>query len=430
MIKIDNLSLFTQDGDNQQSQKRQQKQYDRLLTEATGRCRKEPFYGEDGHKRAALTEAITQLALLGNKARRLFKPKKCYICKVHFFELHHFYHQLCPTCAAENYQRRTMHVDLSGRVALVTGGRIKIGYEIALQLLRAGAEVLVTTRFAKDAVKRYAAEVDFEKWQDKLSIYALDLRQIPVVEQFTQMLLSQKPHIDILINNAAQTIRRPDSYYADLLAKEQLPLLQEQKGLLGTFNSGYDTNNGLLTPASRDQFPVNCQDEFGEQIDTRSNNSWQLRLDQIDPLEMIEIQLINVTAPFLLNSRLKPLMEQSPFYNRFIINVSAMEGQFNRKNKTCRHPHTNMAKAALNMMTRTSAQDYAKQRIFMTSVDTGWVTQENPFPIKRRCRANGMVPPLDTIDGAARVLSPIFDNLNATNPIYGVFLKDYKITSW
>jgi NAD(P)-dependent dehydrogenase (short-subunit alcohol dehydrogenase family) len=146
---------------------------------------------------------------------------------------------------------------------------------------------------------------------------------------------------------------------------------------------------------------------------------------------MLEVQLVNSVAPFLLNSRLKPLLIRSPFTRRFIVNVSAVEGQFAR-HKTVFHPHTNMAKAALNMMTRTAADDYARDGIYMNSVDTGWVTDENPTPRRIRNQDElGFFAPLDIIDGMARIYHPIAEGIDdKKEPLFGLFLKDYKACPW
>ena len=230
-----------------------------------------------------------------------------------------------------------------------------------------------------------------------------------------------EPSLDILINNAAQTIRRPPAFYQHLLAAERgLPLLE----------SGPEVLEEL--PDVADFFPVGRYDTDGQQLDTRPLNSWRLRLEDVDAVEVLEVQLINAVAPFLLNARLKPLLLRSPFARRFIINVSAMEGQFACESKTIFHPHTNMAKAALNMMTRTSAAGYAQDGIYMNSVDTGWVTDKNPLPrwthIQEAC---GFWTPLDATDGMARVYDPIVRGLiEESVSQFGRFLKDYAPHPW
>jgi NAD(P)-dependent dehydrogenase (short-subunit alcohol dehydrogenase family) len=140
---------------------------------------------------------------------------------------------------------------------------------------------------------------------------------------------------------------------------------------------------------------------------------------------------VNAVAPFVLNARLKPLMLKHPTRDKHIVNVSAMEGQFYREFKTDKHPHTNMAKAALNMMTRTSAADYVRDGIHMNSVDTGWVTDEDAAPLaEQKRKEHGFHPPLDVVDGAARILDPIFSGFRTGDHRWGFFFKDYKPTPW
>jgi NAD(P)-dependent dehydrogenase (short-subunit alcohol dehydrogenase family) len=371
----------------------------------------------------------------------LQKTVYCYICKQPFAEVHFFYHSLCPACAPFNYQKRQQRTNLKGRIALITGGRIKIGWQTALRLLRDGASVILTTRFPRDCAERFSKEEDFKQWRGRLQIYALDLRVLPAVEAFTEHLLNHETTLDIIINNAAQTIKRPLAFYQHLLEKEQHPvhlLPTEVQKLLPANSSLFSppiddpVNFQNLLTNHVDYFPKHLFDSDGQQLDLRPVNSWSMRIDEVSTVEMVEVQLVNAIAPFILNSKLKSLLKNSRFDRRFIINVSAMEGQFSRLNKTSFHPHTNMAKAALNMMTRTSAADYAVDGIFMNSVDTGWITDENPYPKSTRLREeNHFYTPLDAIDGMARIYDPIVQGIEEkTEPLYGHFLKDYLPHPW
>ncbi|HEX5037457.1 MAG TPA: SDR family oxidoreductase [bacterium] len=398
----------------------------------------------------------------------LQKPRGCYVCKEEFTRLHFFYDAMCPPCARFNYAKRIQTARLDGQVAVITGARLKIGYQAALMMLRAGARVIVTTRFPQDAAVRYARETDFESWKDRLQIYGLDLRHSPSVEIFTRHLDRTLDRLDILINNAAQTVRRPAGFYAHLMATENLPhaqLPEKAQGVLKNYeqckaalaaapgtmwlsewHAGKSNPSlGLTASAALSQIPYKCDEgvvaaeHFPEgkldadlqQVDLRGMNSWRMTLADVPTAEMLEVQLVNAVAPFVLCAKLKPLMMRDRFNQKHIVNVSAMEGKFNRHTKTDKHPHTNMAKASLNMMTLTSARDYAKSGIYMNAVDTGWVTDEDPAAISARKEAeHDFQPPLDIVDGAARVVDPIFSGILTGEPSWGNFLKDYLPTSW
>ncbi|MFD0631387.1 hypothetical protein ACFQ9X_06840 [Catenulispora yoronensis] len=146
-------------------------------------------------------------------------------------------------------------------------------------------------------------------------------------------------------------------------------------------------------------------------------------------MELLEVHLVNAVAPTLLADRLLPLLTGSPFPRRYIVNVTAVEGRFEVRNKTAGHPHTNMAKAALNMLTRTSAEVLAARGVYLSSVDTGWITDEKPMPAKNRHAEAGFRTPLDIVDGAARIYHPIVSGENG-EPLHGVFLKDYRAVAW
>ncbi|HEX7569704.1 MAG TPA: SDR family NAD(P)-dependent oxidoreductase, partial [Verrucomicrobiae bacterium] len=171
------------------------------------------------------------------------EPQNCYVCKKDYAQIHHFYDQLCPACAELNWRKRSEIADLRGRVALLTGGRVKIGYQAGIKLLRAGAQLIVCTRFPRDSALRYAAEPDFKDWGHRLEIFGLDLRHTPSVEAFCKHLLATRSRLDFIINNACQTVRRPPDFYEHMMeletgALEKMPaaarqLLGADEGLRG-----------------------------------------------------------------------------------------------------------------------------------------------------------------------------------------------------
>ncbi len=387
----------------------------------------------------------------GASAGTLMRSRACYICKSRYSVVDAFYHQLCPSCAAFNHLRRNARTDLTGRAALLTGGRAKIGMYIALRLLRDGAHTTITTRFPNDAVRRFAAMADSADWLHRLRVVGIDLRDPAQVVALADMMAARGP-LDILINNAAQTVRRPPGSYKALVEAELTPPTElvdvvtfdhvsdahpVALSVLSGSVAEQQTPHGLtgLALAARSASPERISaskaiDAGGLLPDTSAVNSWTQRVHEVDAMELLEVQLCNQTAPFILVSRLRPVMAASPAHRKYVVNVSAMEGQFSRGYKGPGHPHTNMAKAALNMLTRTSAAEMLERDgILMTAVDTGWITDERPHPTKLRLAQEGFHAPLDLVDGAARVYDPIVRG-EAGEDLHGCFLKDYSPSAW
>jgi NAD(P)-dependent dehydrogenase (short-subunit alcohol dehydrogenase family) len=392
----------------------------------------------------------------GASAGTLIVPRACYMCKKRYTQVDAFYHQLCPECAALSHSKRDARTDISGRRALLTGGRAKIGMYIALRLLRDGAELTITTRFPRDAVRRFASLPDSDEWLHRLRVVGIDLRDPAQVVALADDVAS-RGHLDILVNNAAQTVRRQPGAYTPLAEAERTPLPEHLRAENGgvpmlTFGHTSDLHPAALV-GELDSHPVladsaTAADELtalamtagsadlsridagGLVPDVVDTNSWVQGIGEISELELLEVQLCNQTAPFILISRLRPALAASPARRTYVINVSAMEGQFGRRYKGAGHPHTNMSKAALNMLTRTSAAEMLEtDGILMTAVDTGWITDERPHTTKVRLADEGFKAPLDLVDGAARVYDPIVRG-EAGEDVHGVFLKDYAASPW
>lgn len=390
-------------------------------------------------------------------AGELLRSQACYICKQQYTLVDAFYHQLCPDCARLNHAKRDARTDLTGRRALLTGGRAKIGMYIALRLLRDGAHTTITTRFPRDAVRRFSALPDAADWLHRLRIVGIDLRDPAQVIGLAESVAEQGP-LDILINNAAQTVRRSPGAYQPLIEAELAPLPDGPLPELVTFGHTMDPHPLALAQsvaahpimaaaaAKADQLTHAAMtagsaslarhrdgtaiDAGGLVPDLHDVNSWTRAVGDVEPLEMLEVQLANSVAPFILVDRLRPSMAASSARRTYVVNVSAMEGVFGRGYKGPGHPHTNMAKAALNMLTRTSAREMLEtDRILMTAVDTGWITDERPHPTKLRLAEEGFHAPLDLVDGAARVYDPIVRG-EAGEDLFGVFLKDYAPSQW
>eukprot|EP00039_Didymoeca_costata_P015396 m.260769 g.260769 ORF g.260769 m.260769 type:complete len:1312 (+) comp16214_c0_seq10:98-4033(+) len=411
-----------------------------------------------------------------------FLPK-CYMCRARIDPVETLSERprVCDACEFLNSSKRTQSADLSNTVAVVTGGRCRIGYATAIRLLRLGATVIVTSRFPNTTARKYALEKDWSVWKDKLFIYGLDFRHMPSVAQFTASVASQHPQINLLINNAAQTIRRPLSY-TSILAKENAQPLSDEAASRIVWQSNFGALDGhhledgkvfsllsLENAESRPEIDEKddgsaqkvkakaavqvkakaavkkkvvakkkttdadeiARDKDGEPIDTRKTTTWNTPSLGVDPLEYLEVQFINVHAPWQIIQNLRPCLNAAGKDGKaLIVNVTSAEGIFNtggfdetQPSSKKHHAHTNMAKAALNMLTYSLASELSQTNVSVLSVDTGWVSQMVP---DSRAHITSD-PPLTCEDGAARVLDPFIQWAQGVYPPSGKLLRHFQI---
>ena len=434
-----------------------------------------------------------------NKDKSKYIYKSCYICKqkLGLDNINNFYGSLCKKCGDYNYSFREMKLDFTGRIAIVTGGRIKIGYFIVKKLLSYGCKVITTSRFPKDTLFKYKADPEYDLWKDNLIIYPIDFRIIQSTMKFVEYIKKNFDHVDFLINNAAQTVRRTTEYYEYLMPVEvkklpkednkkiinndylniqnqlsenfekeksksfestdfnivKIDLQKESKkkqiinSLKSLINESNKNDNDTYIPLSviasqikimeeKEQPKICIMGGEGQPYDfAEGKNSWNFELDEIPLEEFIEVQIINAWTPYYLCAKLKPLMMKSPFPDKYIVNVTAVEGIFNHFKRST-HVHTNMAKAALNMLTRTCGKYLEKCGIYMTCVDTGWVSHMNEMnkiidnEEKDKSEYEMATVPLDELDGAMRVLHPIIEGIKNKKYFSGILLKDYVKSKW
>ncbi len=364
-------------------------------------------------------------------SRTFARARPCYGCHELYETVDREYDQLCPPCAESNRAQRTRFLSLKGCVAVVTGARVRIGFATTLRLLRAGATVHATSRFCNDAMRRYCEEPDFEQWSSRLNLHRIDLRWLTDIQLFVQQVSAQTPAVDILVNNAAQTIAQTPEYYQTMLLAEtetsqQLPVSLRQPVFAGTSAAPLSE---LHTETDR---AILARDDDGMPLDQRSSNSWRARVGDVSLGELVSVHAVNALAPYALLSGLRNALRLAVTErgDAFVINVSSMEGQFAEHAKSVRHPHTNMAKAALNMLTRTSGFELRRERIWMNSVDPGWISAQNPMTLAAAERIRGWAPPLQASDAAARIVAPIADRKDGAEPIWGKLLKNFVPTDW
>jgi NAD(P)-dependent dehydrogenase (short-subunit alcohol dehydrogenase family) len=269
---------------------------------------------------------------------------------------------------------------------------------------------------------------------NRLHLFGLDLRMLPRVEEFCRGLVSRFSRLDVFVANAAQTVRRPPAYYRELAAIETETMPDEPTSLALPGSAAPWFSALSLVPLLPDDhtadahIPAGWYDSDGEPLDLRPANSWGLPQEHVSTVELIEVQAVNVMSPFVMLRELRPLFRREPG-NKFAVVVSASEGRFAAE-KSGQHPHTNMAKAAVNMLVRTSAEEFAADRVYLSAVDPGWFSVQSAAPSAERMHAAGGRLPLDAEDAAARILDPVFAHLHADTPPHGVLFKDYRQADW
>ena len=361
-----------------------------------------------------------------------FGSRSCYGCRIRFRRFHTRYPWFCPDCTEQNLRKRERSINLDGRIVLITGGRVKIGYHTALMALRAGATVHVTSRFPKDTIRRYALETDFGVWREQLFVHGIDFRNLPGLLAWCETLPSKVPSLDILINNAAQSVKRSDTWHQKLATFEQETLLENT--LADRLCSDLKAETPCLPGPGKEAAELSklLRSELtdpDDRDDPREENSWTAKLGDVSPVEFLEVLLVNANAPALIIARLRPLLLASPQPRRFIVNVTGTDGLLSLS-KSGDHPHVNMSKAALNMVTRTCGEEFARDSIYMNSVDTGWVTHEGGFTTRQRGEQMKFVPPLDAIDAAARILDPVVEGIHEEEPKSGCLFRNFTPTEW
>lgn len=358
-----------------------------------------------------LTKVVKQIKVNKHLINENIGLNMCYRCKKFYNQsiIIDRYIDFCLTCGLFNYEKREDHVDLKDKVAFVTGIRQKIGLSIALKLLRCGAKVIGTTRFPQFTWYNYAKQPDFDEWKDKLVIYKCDFLNINKVHE---MIVYLKTHnISIIINNACQTIKASPIYYEKLTCVEESIKCLTYEGNIST--EANITGDELIQIGKVIEF-----NNFDDVLDIpiKDQSSWVKHIGDIDPGEIMEATVINQMVPTLIINSLKNELVG----DKFIINVTCLEGTFNC-NKTGAHPHTNMCKAAMNMLIRTL---FEEGDLNVYSIDPGFVSGVNP-------QMNHY--PLSTDDASAQILYPIiqfYKGKRLPKSIEWCHIRGYQPTAW
>lgn len=369
--------------------------------------------------------------------------RKCYICRRKFRrrESQYLYRTLCRPCGYFNLDASELSLppklDLFGKTALVTGGRVNLGFHTAVRLLRCGANVIVSSRYPRDAARRLSSASDSAMWLSRLQVVGADFRTaadafqlVTAVKDLLEKWAMSPLHV--LINNAAQTLTDPVK--AELKAIAQEGQLQDDldpaaKGLLS--NPGYEPrvrggtaagwaagigdhamplmeNEGTNDPGYRAGERTHNGLQHGNDEETISKSSWTQKITEIPYDDIISAFSVNTFVPLILCRELRAHMGDISNNRRngrasaYIINVSSREGILEDESpKKDHHVHTNMTKAAMNMITETDSRDmWEQKRIAMNTVDPGFMSAAPECQPQDGC-------PIGFDDGAARVLWPI-----------------------
>ena len=357
---------------------------------------------------------------------KLYHYEACYECKK--------YHSgmcingticHCMSCSVINYHHRSETTDLTGFTAFITGIRVKIGFALAVRILRLGGKVIGTTRFTNFALYNFSQESDFDIWKDRLIIIECDFTNIDMVYNVIEMV--KKYPINAIYNNAYRTVMASEYYNSTVRGLEKEfyeKMLLKNKAEQTTTLAKYDKNVHKIytniqsldcTDLTAHRPPVQFN-KFHDVVEIKHDNSWEKPIEKVDPKEIVECVAINQLVPTLFISCLKSHLTKP----KFVIQVASPEGTFNTK-KTNTHVHTNMCKSALNMLIRGLAEDTDSDLRAFT-IDVGYVS--GPFPGKEKY-------PVTLEDTSAKLLFPVIRHYNG-KPLEKSFvnLRHYKPNVW
>ncbi|KAF8078304.1 hypothetical protein FPV67DRAFT_1603874 [Lyophyllum atratum] len=390
------------------------------------------------------------------------KSSKCYICLFLLTSAHPLYPALCVPCGNFNTASSALSLppqfNLISKTALVTGARVNLGYHVALRLLRCGCSVVITTRYPHDAEVRYLAESDSEAWKDRLCIVGADFRTAKDVFALVGVVKGRlrdwgTEKLDLLINNAAQTLTDQAETEVKSGEREQQLRLQgtgnlvidagyqpRLRGGIGAIKYDFHDHHHIDGLPSVDDTTKAVLDEENRELIKPVKSSWTQKLNEIPYEDVISAHSINTFVPLILMRELLPIMSlpsvspspspssASAKPSAYIINVSSREGipecRPSHRAKAGHHVHTNMSKAALNMLTETEAGEaWRSARVAVNSVDPGYMSADPEW-----MEMSGLSDkncPIGWEDGAARVLWPVAMGEKGT-PVWGRFLKHFQ----